>query len=310
MPIDDDDIRREFMEQFLETAEERLGACRKLLPLTQEGAEGGRVEMVRARAEILRELHAFKGEARMMGSEDVGGATEMAELFLKRRNVPLEPVAQRLLSRTFDAVEKLVAFHAGRIERSPKTELNALLRLLARPPEDETKEKEDSGVTNRTAKVSSAKRTDSDMADATRDANAVPMLRRMEERRGEVPVLLVDDSDIVRQMTLSALEAAGYPARGVATLDEALAAIREQRPAVVLCDYHLDGATGEDVCHALHGDADTAGIPVVLFSGSPEEELAELTERAGAAGYLPKPDDLDAWLKQLDAMADRFVPFR
>ncbi|MGE0435000.1 MAG: response regulator [Planctomycetota bacterium] len=75
-------------------------------------------------------------------------------------------------------------------------------------------------------------------------------------------------------------------------------------------DFQLGGGvTGAEVCRELASNVETAGIPVVLFSGMDEAELARTAESAGAAGYLPKPDNLDDFVKRLDGMTDRFTRF-
>ena len=301
-----DDLRDEFMAQFLETAEERLGNCMELLGRTGGSAE--RVEMVRARAEILRELHAFKGEARMMGSEEVGGATEVGERYLKERSVPIGETERKLLQRSFEAIVRYVSWEAGKVERSPKAELNALLRLLNRPPEAAESSEIDK---DRTTRVRPGQiDVDTKPAPARDDETWTADEFRLRERRARVGIILLDDSEIVREMVVGRLKSVGYPTRGVSDLHGLLENCASQRPQLVLCDYQLGGGlTGTDVCRELASVVDTAGIPVVLFSGMEEAELAALAESSGAAGYLPKPDDLDDFVVRLDRMTDRFTRF-
>lgn len=299
MPIENDDFRNEFLAQFHEAAVERLGACKTQLDKAGDEA-GGRVEMVRARAEILRELHAFKGEARMMGAEQAAGPIECAEKYIKDRSVPLSAMERRLLLRTFDAVEKLVGHMAGLEPHAPTVELNALLKMLTRAADDA---KPDPDRTARlrpevTAAAEAAARA------AIGGATGNPDLRQ------HVDIVLIDDSEIVRVMVVSTLQNAGYPARGVENIDDLRAACAAKRPSLILCDYHLGPITGADVIRELAGEVTTAGIPVVIFSGMEPHELARTAESAGAAGYMPKPDDMAQWLQVLDIMADQFRRFQ
>ncbi|HEY3357509.1 MAG TPA: response regulator [Polyangia bacterium] len=115
-------------------------------------------------------------------------------------------------------------------------------------------------------------------------------------------VLILDDSDICREMTQIALEERGYE---VVALDGPFgfsAALNRERPDLALVDVELPGLDGAALTtiarrHGLHR------CPIVLFSDRSEAELIGLARDCGAAGFLRKTADPDT----LAAAVERFL---
>jgi DNA-binding response OmpR family regulator len=95
--------------------------------------------------------------------------------------------------------------------------------------------------------------------------------------RPAAKVLVVDDDVSLRLLCRVNLELDGFTVREAATVDEADAALAEERPDVVLLDVHL--RVGDT--HQLLGRLREAGIPVALVTGS-----ADLNDYRGAADAL------------------------
>jgi CheY-like chemotaxis protein len=66
----------------------------------------------------------------------------------------------------------------------------------------------------------------------------------------------------------------------------ALAAVKEQRPDIVVLDLAMPGLSGWDVLRLLRSDLETRDIPVLVLSGQRAREDAL---RSGADGYCEKP---------------------
>ena len=77
------------------------------------------------------------------------------------------------------------------------------------------------------------------------------------------------------------LELDGYRVREAGSVEEARAAVADERPRLVFLDLHL-GSTASD---ELLGELLAAGVPVVLVSGT--VDVSEYEARATAV--LPKP---------------------
>src|SRR5438067_11194081 len=85
-------------------------------------------------------------------------------------------------------------------------------------------------------------------------------------------VLVVDDDPRVREFVRVNLEAEGYRVREAERAEEALAAIEDQAPDLVLLDVVMPGTDGWEMLQRMqerHGS-----IPVVMFSGKVDEDAA------------------------------------
>jgi signal transduction histidine kinase len=111
----------------------------------------------------------------------------------------------------------------------------------------------------------------------------------MEARTGRI--LVVDDTEANRDLLKEVLELDGNQVLLAADGSEALRAVADQVPDLVLLDVNMPGIDGLEVCRRLRADARTASLPVILVTA-----LAERSHRlegiaAGANDYLTKPID-------------------
>jgi len=95
-------------------------------------------------------------------------------------------------------------------------------------------------------------------------------------------VLLVDDDLAVRVSLQLLLKQAGYPARAVPGPAEALAAVREAAPRLILLDMNFSAATTGADGLALLAQL-KALVPLVLLTGWGSIALAVAGMKAGAA---------------------------
>jgi two-component system nitrate/nitrite response regulator NarL len=103
------------------------------------------------------------------------------------------------------------------------------------------------------------------------------------------PILVVDDDEAFRTFVCSLLAQAGFDARSARTGEEALAAVRDQAPALVLLDVVLPGMTGYETCRAIR---ETFGetLPILFVSGDRTEPLDRVAGlMLGADDYIVKP---------------------
>jgi diguanylate cyclase (GGDEF)-like protein len=109
--------------------------------------------------------------------------------------------------------------------------------------------------------------------------------------RSAVPprrVLVVEDERIVALDLRGALEALGYAVVGTAaSSDEALRAVDERRPDLVLMDIRISGASdGIQTARMLRS---RYHLPVVYLTATADEETLERALATDPAGYLVKP---------------------
>ena len=106
--------------------------------------------------------------------------------------------------------------------------------------------------------------------------------------REPLSVVVVDDDPIVRRGLQAQL---GEGAEVVTACDGrgGLLAIRLRRPDVVLLDLEMPELVGEGVMRELSTDPDLAVIPVIVLTGSGEQELAAPMLELGAHDFVRKP---------------------
>jgi DNA-binding NarL/FixJ family response regulator len=99
-------------------------------------------------------------------------------------------------------------------------------------------------------------------------------------------VVIVDDHELFRAGVRSELEGLVEVAGEAATVDEAVAAVREARPDVVLLDVHMPEGGGVEVIRRLAGDETRPRFLALSVSDAAEDVIAVI--RAGARGYVTK----------------------
>jgi excisionase family DNA binding protein len=121
-------------------------------------------------------------------------------------------------------------------------------------------------------------------------------------RGGGPLVLVVDDDARLREFMRVNLEMEGYTVREAASADEALDALEDQAPQLVLLDVVMPGVDGWQMLQRMqerHGS-----IPVIMFSGKVDDESAADAEKRGARAFVGKPFDP----QQLIERAKQLVP--
>jgi DNA-binding NarL/FixJ family response regulator len=106
-------------------------------------------------------------------------------------------------------------------------------------------------------------------------------------------VLIVDDHRLFRSGVRAELEPLLEIAGDAGTVDEAVAAIAEQRPDVVLLDVHMPDGGGVEVIRRAAERELRPCFLALSVSDAPDDVIAVI--RAGARGYVTKniaPDEL------------------
>jgi CheY-like chemotaxis protein len=121
-------------------------------------------------------------------------------------------------------------------------------------------------------------------------------------------IVVIDDSEIVLEVTRGALEGAGYD---VVTHDRpagCVALILHEKPELVLMDVNMPGLGGDTIVSVLAKAAPTSDTIVLLHSSLSAEVLRSKATVAGAHGFLQKSGDLfglvrevNRWLKRVNS---------
>jgi two-component system, NtrC family, nitrogen regulation response regulator NtrX len=102
-------------------------------------------------------------------------------------------------------------------------------------------------------------------------------------------ILIVDDEADIRELVAGVLEDEGFTARTAAGSDDALAAIADRRPSLVLLDVWLKGSRldGLEVLDEIKRRDPT--LPVLVISGHGNLDTAVAAVRRGAVDFIEKP---------------------
>ena len=116
-------------------------------------------------------------------------------------------------------------------------------------------------------------------------------------RGGAATVLIVDDDITIRAVTTIALEGAGYLVLTAEDGREAIEAYRRHKDeiAAILLDLNMPELSGDEAFRELQQLG--VEVPVIISSGSAEEEVVELIP--GLAGFIHKPYKAEALIAKM-----------
>ena len=121
------------------------------------------------------------------------------------------------------------------------------------------------------------------------------------------PVLIADEDPKSRAQLARVLQTAGYEIVQVSSGEEALEAVRQTHPSIVLLEIPLGGLSGYEVCRALREE--TRDTPVVFVSAARTESYDRVAGLlVGADDYIVKPFSPDELLTRVRHLVRRSQP--
>jgi len=110
--------------------------------------------------------------------------------------------------------------------------------------------------------------------------------------RGSIRILIVEDENRYADLLQAYLEPQGYQLQVVRSVEEAMAALKQAVPDLVILDLRLDEDVtrlrGYEVCRRLRDDPRTAQIPVLMFTVYDQLEDIERGVEVDVDDYLVK----------------------
>jgi two-component system OmpR family response regulator len=116
-------------------------------------------------------------------------------------------------------------------------------------------------------------------------------------------LLLVDDEDNLRSMLEAALCHLGFEVCPVASGRDALAALPEYRPDLVVLDVTMPDLDGFEVCRRLRADGFRTPVLFLTARDGTEDKVRGLT--LGGDDYLVKPFSLEELVARVNAILRR-----
>ncbi len=116
-------------------------------------------------------------------------------------------------------------------------------------------------------------------------------------------ILVIEDHPAQLKLAHHVLSAAGHDVSEAEAADQAFAAIKADRPQLILLDLALPGMDGLALVRKLKADSDTRDIHVVALTSYPEQYPKAGALTAGCDAYLLKPINTRELSGQLTAVA-------
>jgi CheY-like chemotaxis protein len=113
-------------------------------------------------------------------------------------------------------------------------------------------------------------------------------LRKREKFMSE-KILVVDDSKLVTDIVKMRLEMYGYEVRLAHSGEQALTAIAEEVPDLMVLDVQMPGIDGYEVCRRLRDNPLLDDLRIIMLTSSEDKHAAF---EAGVDDYLNKDVDL------------------
>lgn len=115
-------------------------------------------------------------------------------------------------------------------------------------------------------------------------------------------ILVIDDNKTLAELLVDALEANGFEARTIGDGRQAMKAITNYHPEVVLLDIMMPGIDGITLCKMIKSDPQVKNIKVVMLTCKDFEEDREKSKKAGADGFVNKtsnPEDVISMISEM-----------
>ncbi|MBX3499819.1 MAG: phosphate regulon transcriptional regulator PhoB [Alphaproteobacteria bacterium] len=121
-------------------------------------------------------------------------------------------------------------------------------------------------------------------------------------------ILLVEDEKSLVELLRYNLEQSGYRVTVATNGEEALTAVADDRPDLVLLDWMLPLMSGLEVCRQLRRQPTTSNIPIIMLTARGEEGDRIRGLDAGADDYVSKPFSPSELVARIRAVLRRIRP--
>lgn len=121
-------------------------------------------------------------------------------------------------------------------------------------------------------------------------------------------VLIVEDEEALSRLLEYNLSREGFEVSVVADGEDALIAVSDEDPDIVLLDWMLPNVSGIEICRQIRARNETATTPVIMLTARGEEEDKVRGLDIGADDYLTKPFAMTELTARMRAVLRRTRP--
>ncbi|MDB5694761.1 MAG: response regulator [Sphingomonas bacterium] len=115
-------------------------------------------------------------------------------------------------------------------------------------------------------------------------------------------ILIVDDDEILAEILIDVLAAAGHSASAVHHGDDALRAIDESGADLLILDYDLPGASGLEVLRQVRRHPQGLHVLVMMLTAKSGKLLAVRAHHDDVDDYLVKPVTPELLVRRVEAL--------
>ena len=121
------------------------------------------------------------------------------------------------------------------------------------------------------------------------------------------PIWIIDDDQSIRWVLEKALVRHQFPVRTFVNMREALDAMSDELPQVMVSDIRMPGGSTQNAGLELLQTVrrEHPEVPVIIMTAYSDLESAVAAFQGGAFEYLPKPFDVDKAVELISRAVDR-----
>ena len=120
-------------------------------------------------------------------------------------------------------------------------------------------------------------------------------------------VLVIEDDPVQIELLEHGLTRNGFHVRSCKTANSGLQIARSERPDVILLDLGLPDGDGMQLCQRLADEPVTSQIPIIVISGTTDNDVVRRSRASGGKFFLHKPYDPNTLLLLINKAIDDSV---
>lgn len=117
-------------------------------------------------------------------------------------------------------------------------------------------------------------------------------------------ILVVDDSETIRQQVSRALEAAGFGVVEAGDGLEGLERVADGNVSLVILDVNMPLLNGIDMLERMKQDPKTKDVPVLMLTTEVHRAMIQRARDAGASGWVIKPVKMEHLVETVTRLAN------
>ena len=132
-------------------------------------------------------------------------------------------------------------------------------------------------------------------------------MNKQDATRDDINVLIVDDVIANLAVLSEMIKKAGYIARPVTSVKQALQAINIYEPQLILLDISMPDMDGFELCEILKSSVKTRDIPVIIISAMNSSEDKIKAFQLGAVDFIEKPFEIEEVILRINTHIKIFL---